>query len=326
MNKKDYYEVLGVNKNATPDEIKKAYRNQSKIHHPDKGGDTDKFKEISEAYEHLSDPNKKAKYDQFGHSDGYSQPNHGFDFESFFGKKEMVGNNINIILKLTLEEIFEGINKKYTYKRQVSCDVCSGEGGHNPITCNVCNGSGRTEKFFSTTFGYVSQTMECENCSGTGKTVKDVCVSCHGHGVKTVDEELNLQIPSGVQEGMTFPMKGRGHAIKNGKYGDLFITIQEIPHRVFTRVNNDLKMKLNLSFPQMVLGDKVTIETIGGSKIIIDIPPYSQQGDNLRAIKKGLNVFRGTDRGDLIISLNVSLPTRLDDDTKQQIEKLKNKV
>jgi molecular chaperone DnaJ len=330
MSKRDYYEVLGVSKNATAEEIKKAYRKLAKEHHPDKGGDETLFKEISEAYEVLTDSNKKVKYDRFGHDD--NRGNHddmfgGFNdiFGQYFRQRpiERVGENMTLTVKLTLEEIFEGVKKKYNYSRNVSCTDCSGHGGTEPQECTTCNGSGYIRHVTRTPFGFMEQTSDCHVCSGTGTTFKDECKTCKGQGLVKKQELVEVDIPTGIQDGMAFVMSGKGHGIKSGREGDLIIRISEIPHDKFTRVGSELKMKLKLQYHQLVLGGKVDINTIEGGTIRIPITEYSQVGQNLRIPFKGLRELNTDKRGDLIVSLDIDMPKTLDDSVKAVIIDLK---
>lgn len=331
MSKRDYYEVLGVDKNATADEIKKSYRKLAKEHHPDKGGDETLFKEISEAYEILSDSTKRSRYDQFGHNDNMGNHDDMFSgFQDMFGqffrqrqRAERVGENMTLTVKLTLEEIYGGVKKKYNYTRNVSCTDCSGHGGTDSQECSVCNGQGQIKQVSRTPFGFMEQVTDCHACSGTGTTFKNECKTCEGQGLVKKQELIEVDIPSGVQEGMAFVMSGKGQGVKSGREGDLIIRISELPHDNFTRTGSDLKMKLKLNFHQLVLGDKVEIKTIEGSTIRIPIAEYSQVGQNLRIPFKGLRELNTDKRGDLIVSLDIDMPKTLDDDLKSAIIDLK---
>ena len=332
MSKRDYYEVLGVNKNSTADEIKKAYRKLAKEHHPDKGGDETLFKEISEAYEILSDNDKKARYDRFGHLDdnrgNYDDMHSGFQdmFGQFFRQKqarERVGENMTLTVKLTLEEIFEGVNKKYNYTRNVSCSDCSGHGGYEPQECSTCSGSGHIKQVTRTPFGFMENITDCHVCSGTGTTFKNECKTCNGQGLVKKQELVEVTIPTGIQDGMAFVMAGKGYGIKSGREGDLIIRISELPHDKFTRIGSELKMKLKLQYHQLVLGGKVDINTIEGTTIRIPISEYSQVGQNLRVPFKGLRELNTDKRGDLIVSLDIDMPKTLDDSVKEVIIDLK---
>jgi molecular chaperone DnaJ len=337
MSKRDYYEVLGLSKTATADEIKKAYRKLAKEFHPDKNaGDKEaeeKFKEISEAYEHLSDENKKAKYDRFGHSGGNDtgfnpfrtrNPFSGFNpFGNDFTQTQRVGANMSLLLKLSLEEIFNGVKKTYKYTRNVSCHTCEGHGGTDVHECSTCNGSGSVTQVYNTPIGYVQQQSTCTICDGVGKTYKTKCNTCNGSGLEKKEETIEVEVPAGVQEGMTFVMSGKGHGVKSGIEGDLHIKVMELPHSVFTRNGADLKMNLKLSYPQLVLGDKVEIETIENSKIRISVPEGSDVGSNLRIPNKGTKIYGKEGRGDLIINLGVDIPKKPSDKLKSAIIDLK---
>lgn len=331
MSKKDYYEVLGVNKTASADEIKKAYRQLVKIHHPDKGGDESLFKEISEAYEVLSDNEKKSNYDRFGHTDNrgnYDDMFGGFKdmFGQFFRQRqniERVGENITLTVKLTLEEIYSGVKKKYNYIRNVSCSDCSGHGGSEPQECPVCKGTGHVRQINQTPFGFIENVTDCHACNGSGTTFKVQCNTCKGQGLTKKQELIEIDIPSGVLEGMAFVMNGKGQGIKSGREGDLIIRISELPHDIFSRVGSELKMKLKLQYHQLILGDKVEVDTIESGKIRIPISEYSQVGQNLRIPNKGLKELNTDRRGDLIISLDIEIPKTLDDGLKSIIIDLK---
>jgi len=330
MSKKDYYEVLGVDRNASDDDIKKAYRKLAKEYHPDKNPDNkeaeEKFKEISEAYEHLSDSDKKAKYDRFGHGGNNSNGNPFADFFRRRQKVDRVGQNMTLNVKLTLEEIHTGVKKTYKYKRHVHCNTCDGHGGTNVKTCTTCDGTGIQVIVMSTPVGYIHQQTTCETCNGNGETYEDICVSCSGSGVVLNEEIIDVDVPSGVLNGMVLAMNGAGHAAKNARYGDLHIRIVELQHELFTRNNEELKLNLKLSYPQLVLGDKVEVETIDGNKIRVSIPPYSEVGSNLRIVGKGLNSFQGGQRGDMIINLGVTIPKTLTENQREILEKLKNEL
>lgn len=338
MSKKDYYEVLGIKKGSSAEEIKKAYRKLAKEHHPDKGGDENLFKEISEAYETLSDPSKKENYDRFGHNKdfssggGFRNPFSGFrnpfyDSQSFDDRPmERVGSNMSLVLKLTLEEIHNGVKKTYKYNRNVSCKSCKGHGGEDMTTCKTCNGSGAIIHTINTPIGQIQQKVACNSCQGIGQTYTKVCKTCSGTGLKNVEETIEIEIPQGIQEGMVLFLEGKGAGIKSGVEGDLQIKIMELPHKVYTRSGSDLKMTLKLNYPQLILGDKVEIDTIDGSKIRISIPEHSDVGNNLRIPLKGTRLYGKDGRGDILITLGVEIPKVIDDDTKSLIIDLKEKL
>ena len=335
MSKKDYYEVLGLTKGVSQDEIKKAYRKLAKELHPDKGGDEDKFKEVSEAYEVLSNDDKKAKYDRFGHnSDNRGNPDDMFrGFHDVFGrhfnqghKQVRVGETLSLTVKLTLEEIFSGVNKNYNYNRNVSCTDCEGHGGTDPYDCPSCNGSGMVTSLTRTPMGVFQTTQPCPACDATGTKHRTPCNTCSGSGLTNIKETVELTVPAGIQNGMTFVMQGKGQGIKSGDNGDLHIKIIELPHKVFTRAGADLKMNLKLNYPQLVLGDKVEIDTIEGNKIRMSVPEYSDVGTNLRVPFKGVTVYGKDGRGDLIVTLSIEIPKKLGDDAKEAVINLKEKL
>lgn len=336
MSKKDFYEILGVKKDASQDEIKKAYRKKAIEFHPDKNPDDkeaeENFKLAAEAYEILSNTEKRNKYDRFGHTmeNGHHSPEDIFKhFHDMFGQKNgfttRVGKNIGITIQLTLEDIFTGINKTYNYNRNVSCSDCNGHGGTEPYDCPICNGSGIITQLTRTPMGVFQETKQCSSCNATGTKYKNGCNTCDSSGLVNVKETVDVTIPAGIQEGNVFVMEGKGEGVKSGSAGDLHIKIVELPHKVFSRVSADLKMNLKLTYPQLVLGDKVDIETIEGGKIRITIPEYSDVGTNLRIPFKGIKVYGKDGRGDLIINLNIIIPKNLDVDTKEAIINLKEK-
>jgi molecular chaperone DnaJ len=331
MSKKDYYEVLGLKKGATSDEIKKSYRKLAKEHHPDKGGSEDKFKEISEAYDTLSDSDKKNKYDRFGHSNGNQQGSPFGGRNHFRGgfhtqPQTIVGADMSLLVKLTLEEIFTGTKKTYKYNRKAKCGTCKGHGGEDIVDCSMCGGSGHVVNIYNTPMGQIQQVTTCTACNGIGNSYTKECKTCSGYGLVDTVENVEVDIPAGVIEGMTFVMSGKGHGVKGGNEGDLHIKIHEAPHKTYTRSGSDLKMNLKLSYPQLVLGDKIEIETIEGSKIRISIPEYSDVGNNLRIPYKGIKTYGKDGRGDLLITLGVYMPKSVDDEVKSIIIDLKEKL
>ena len=329
MAKRDYYEVLGLNKSATADEIKKSYRKLCKLYHPDKNNGSkeaeDKFKEVSEAYEVLSDNDKKVNYDRFGHNGSRMNRQSRYQHTNFT-RPHRTGNDMQLLVKLTLEEIHNGVKKTYKYKRNDKCADCNGVGGHDSHDCNDCGGSGIIVQTFNTPFGQISQQIPCYTCEGIGLTYDKQCTSCHGNGVKPTEETIEVEIPSGVVEDMVFVMSGKGHGIKGGDNGDLHIKIHELPHNTYLRSGNDLKMTLKLQYPNLILGGKVDIDTIDGGKIRMNIPEYSDVGSQLRIQNKGLKSFNSELRGDVLITLGVDIPKTLDDDTKALIIDLKEKL
>lgn len=331
MSKKDYYDVLGVKKNASEQEIKKAYRNLAKKYHPDKNPNDkeaeEKFKEVNDAYETLSDVDKKAHYDRFGHQNpNMGGRRGGFNPFSSFRKQERVGDDMNLLIKLSLEEIYTGVKKTYEYKRNGLCDSCNGKGGTNATSCPTCDGEGYLMQIFNTPMGQITNMIQCNACNTTGLIYETPCNTCNATGLVEKKEVVEIDIPHGVMDNMTFVMGDKGQGVKGGRYGDLHIKIMELPHKVYTRTsNNDLKMELKLSYSQLVLGDKIELETIDGSKVRFDIPEYSSVGSNLRLSNKGLKAFGQDNRGDLTVTLGIDIPKNIDEETRELIEKLKNK-
>jgi molecular chaperone DnaJ len=339
---RDYYEVLGLTKGANESEIKKAYRKLVMKHHPDKGGDETKFKEIAEAYETLSDPEKKSNYDRYGHAG--KNMNHrastggGFggmsmeDIMNEFGfstnpfgnaRKQKVGRDRQFNVRVTLEEINKGVSKSFKYKRNVPCNTCNGSGGKDVETCPSCNGKGFTIKQMITQMGVMNTQTTCQLCGGEGKIIKTPCSDCNGKGVRYVEESVSVDIPKGAQDGAGLQYAGMGDAIKGGHPGSLFIRITITPHKEFVREGNDLKYNLKLKYHQLILGDKVEVPTIDGGKIRVTIPEYSNIGDNLRVIGKGLPIMNTDNKGNMIIYLDMDIPTKVEGEELELIKKMK---
>jgi molecular chaperone DnaJ len=321
MDKRDYYEVLGVNKDASADEIKKDYRKLALKYHPDKNPDDASaeamFKEASEAYETLSNSEKKQAYDQFGHGGPRNM-------DGFYRQPQRTGGNLRLLVTITLEEAYTGTIKQEKYHRKINCDVCSGLGGTGKSTCNTCNGRGSLRQSIRTIVGMYETIVVCHDCDGIGSTYKDACGNCHASGLLSVQETVNVDIPSGIQDGMAFVMSGLGNSVRGGIAGDLIIGVKEQQHKTFTRNGNDLKMNVKLKYPQLVLGDKVDITTIDGSKIRVNIPEYSDVGANFKVSGKGMVPLRSSKRGDLIITLDLEVPKEISKEERSLIEQLKN--
>jgi molecular chaperone DnaJ len=365
MAKRDYYEVLGVPKNTSEDEIKKAYRKLALKYHPDKNpGDKEaekKFMEATEAYEILKDPEKRAKFDQFGHAAfeqgaGGGWPGGGFSggfgfdlsealraFMGDFGEDSSVsdmfgfgrggrksrsggvrGNDLQVRLKLTLEEICSGVTKTLKVRRKEPCDECNGTGSKsgNKGTCSQCNGSGRVRRVASSLFGQIVQESACPTCQGEGKVVKDPCRKCGGSGRKTGETTVSVDIPSGVAEGNYLNVTGKGDTgMHGGSPGDLIVLIQEEKHEIFERHGIDLLCTIKISFSEAVLGSSPTIPTVDG-KVSLKIPPGTQSEKIFRLAGKGLPVLHGTQRGDLMAKVHVETPTKLSHEQRELFEKL----
>lgn len=362
MEKRDYYEVLEVAKNATPEEIKKAYRKKAIQYHPDKNpGDKEaeeKFKEAAEAYEVLSNPDKRARYDQFGHAGmggasgfggagGFSMEDifsrfgdvfegaFGGGFSSFFGgggnrgggrRPVNRGTNLRVTVKLTLEEIANGTTKKIKVKKYVPCSACHGTGekdGNSSSTCPTCNGRGVQTRVMHTMLGQMQTSTTCSTCGGSGKVIKDKCTSCYGEGIVSGEETIELKIPAGVYEGMQLSMDGKGNAARHGGVnGDLLIAIQEVEHPELKRDGIDLIYNLYIGIPDAILGCSAEIPTIG-SKVKIKVEPGTQSGKILRLKGKGLPDINGYGHGDLLVRINVFIPNDVSKDDKKLLEQMR---
>ena len=356
MAKRDYYEVLGVDKNASANDIKKAYRKLAIQYHPDKNPDNkeaeEKFKEAAEAYSVLSDPDKKARYDQFGFEGvsgaggggGFSGGGMNFDdifsmFGDIFGGRggfsgfggfgggssapqKHRGNDLRVKAKLTLQEIANGTTKKFKLKKYVACTHCNGSGaeGNSYETCPECKGTGRIIRTQQSFFGMMRSEVACPHCSGEGKIIKNKCSHCHGEGIVLGEEVVEIQIPAGVVEGMQLSMRGKGNAGKrNGINGDLLIVIEEEKHPELIRDENDLIYSLLLDIPTATLGGFAEIPTIDG-KAKVTIDPGTQPGKVLRLRGKGLPTLNGYGKGDIVVNISVYIPEVLSKDEKKTIE------
>lgn len=358
MSKRDFYEILGVSKSANEAEIKKAYRQMALKHHPDKNpGDKqaeEKFKEAAEAYEILSDPEKKQRYDQFGHKgvgssasgghhmnmdDIFSQFGDIFGghnpFESFFGggggrggsqRTVNRGSNLRIKVKLTLEEIAHGVEKKIKVNKGVACSTCKGTGGQGTnafTTCNSCKGSGYVRRVSNTILGQMQTTSTCPTCNGEGQVITNKCKTCHGSGLQQGEEVITINIPAGVAEGMQLNVSGKGNAAERGGVpGDLLIVIEEINHAELQRDGDNLYYDLYLNFADAAIGTHVEVPTIDG-RVKIKIDQGTHSGKVLRLKNKGLPNINSYSRGDLLVNINVWTPQHLTADEKKIIEKLR---
>jgi molecular chaperone DnaJ len=355
MAKRDYYEVLGVSKAASPDDIKKAYRKIAIKFHPDKNPDDpsaeDKFKEAAEAYEVLSNPDKKQRYDQFGHQglngggyggggmnmeDIFSQfgdifGGSGSPFESFFGgggngRRVRKGSNLRIKLKLDLQEIANGVEKKIKVKRHITCDTCSGNGakdGSSLKNCTTCNGTGQQRKVVNTMLGQMVSTTTCGTCNGEGKIVTDRCDICVGEGRILQEEVIPIKIPAGVSEGMQLSMSGKGNVPpRGGVPGDLLIVVEEEEDPTLKRDGQNIIYDLYINFADAALGTTVEVPTIEG-KVKIKVDPGTQSGRILRLKGKGIKDINGYNRGDQLIHVNIWTPKQLSREETALLERLR---
>lgn len=356
MSKRDYYEVLGVEKNATDTEIKKAYRKVAIKFHPDKNPDNpgaeDKFKEAAEAYDVLSNPDKKARYDQYGHAGVGGAAGGGFggggmsmdDIFSHFGdifggggfggfggfggssgrKRVNKGSNLRIKVKLTLEEILKGAEKKVRVSKYINCDTCHGSGaeGNGRSTCNTCHGSGQVTKIVNSFLGQMQTATTCPQCGGEGEIITTKCKTCHGNGIVKGEEVITLNIPAGVSDGMQLSMSGKGNAAaRGGVPGDLIILIEEIPHDEIERDGMNLLHDHFVSFPDAALGTTIDIPSLEG-KARVKIAPGTQPGKVLRLKGKGLPDVNNYGRGDLLVTINVWVPKELIAPEREMLHKL----
>lgn len=333
---KNYYDILGVDKTATDKDIKKAYRKQSKMYHPDvnkEEGAEDKFKEVAEANEILSDKTKRENYDTYGDPKGRPPSPFGGAgvnsddiFSQFFGgnrnqqRSQPRGRDLRVNIKLSLEEVFSGVKKKFKYKKRKKCQPCNGEGGVTD-TCNQCGGNGIFKQVVNTPIGQMVQETTCPSCGGSGKLVKDPCKVCNGRGETTVEETLDIDIPRGLSDGEVMVAKGGGDFIRNGIVGDLILQIIELPHDKFRRSNLDLHHRLKLGYDTLVLGGSVEVDTIDG-KIRMAIKDGTSIGETLRVPGKGL--VKNNHKGDLLIETWLDIPKNPSKEYKEWVDNLKN--
>ena len=355
MAKRDYYDILEIQKNATEDEIKKAYRKMAIKYHPDKNPDDkkaeEKFKEAAEAYEVLSNTEKRQRYNQFGHAGvsgnaggGYSGGGMNMDdifsqFGDIFGgafgfgggnrsqggRRVMRGTNLRVKVKLNLNDIANGVEKKIKVNKHVGCHTCNGSGAKNGQydTCRQCNGTGVITRVQQTMLGAMQTQSACNACSGEGRIVKDKCNTCHGDGIVREEEIITINIPAGVAEGMQLSMSGKGNAApRGGINGDLLILVEEEEHPQLKREGSHLIYSLSISFPDAALGTNVEVPTVEG-KVKIKIDPGTQSGKVLRLKGKGLPDVNAYGRGDLLVEISIFTPTNLSNDEKKIVENLK---
>ncbi len=359
MEKRDYYEILEISRDASAEEIKKAYRKKALKFHPDRNpGDSQaeaNFKEAAEAYEVLRDPNKRSRYDQFGHAgvkngaaggggfgggmsmdDIFSQ--FGDIFEEFgfgggFGRgtrggrsrRVNRGTNLRVKVKLTLEEIATGVNKKIKVSKYVNCDTCKGSGakdGSSFQTCSTCNGMGQVTQVTNTFLGQMQTASTCPSCGGEGKTISKKCPSCAGNGIQKGEEVISIDLPAGVEDGMQLSVSGKGNAAARGGIpGDLIVLIEQKEHEHFTRDGNNILYNLYISFPEAVLGTSVNVPTLNG-KAKIKIEPGTQGGRILRLRNKGIPFLQAGARGDQLINVNIWTPQEVDKEEREVLEKM----
>ncbi len=357
---KDYYQILGVDRNASADDIKKAYRRLAHQHHPDKGGDEKKFKEINEAYQVLSDTEKKSQYDRFGNVFGggsAGQPGWGFgpgfDFESmrdkfgggfddidlgdifgemfgFGGRKQKDfkrGKDIEVDIEVSLESILKDQEKEISLYKLNKCSRCQGKGaepGSKINECFSCRGTGQVQQIHKTIFGSITRVTICPECGGEGSRPEKPCNVCKGEGRVKTEEKIKFFVPAGIDTNQVIKIEGMGEAgRKNGKGGDLYIRVFVKKHPIFKRKGDDLLMKESISFSQAALGDEVEISTLEGKKILLKVPSGTESGKILQISGKGIPHFSSYGRGNMYVTLVVKTPKKLSKKQKELLEKLK---
>ena len=357
MTKRDYYEILGISKNASSDEIKKAYRKAAVQHHPDKeGGDESKFKEISEAYEVLKDSQKRQRYDQFGHAGvggnggagggnpfgGFNGQNVNFDFgdggfgdifSQFFGggqsnnRGPRRGRDVEVSLQLSFEEAVFGVEEKIEIDIDDECSHCHGslaEPGYELKTCSTCKGAGQVNRVMNTIFGPIQQNATCENCSGRGKVPEKVCTVCRGKGTERRKKSITLKVPAGIDDGATIRLKDHGESAANGLKGDLYVHIRVKAHKKFTREGDIILSEQHIGMVEATLGTEVDIETVDGS-VRMKIPAGTQSGTDFKLSGHGVPNLRSDRRGPHIVSIIVDTPTKLSKKQKDLLEEFGGK-
>lgn len=360
MSKRDYYEVLGVGKNASADEIKKAFRRQAVQHHPDKeGGDETKFKELNEAYEVLKDPSKRQRYDQFGHAGvggnggaaggnpfaGYGGFGQGqevhFDFGdlglgdifgSFFGggggstrsQRQARGRDVETIVEITFEQAVFGTEADLNLNLEDTCKHCKGttvEPGHELKTCYECKGSGQVVSVTRTIFGNIQQATICPKCRGRGKIPEKVCTVCSGKGTQRRAQTIGLKIPAGIDDGATIRLREHGEAVANGPKGDLYVNIRVKPHKKFTREGDIILSEETIGMVEAALGTEINVETVDGP-VRMKIPAGTQSGTDFKLSEHGVPHLKGSTRGAHIVTIHVETPTKLTKRQKELLEEL----
>ena len=347
MAKRDYYELLGLSKSASADEVKKAFRKAAIEHHPDRGGDEAKFKEINEAYEVLKDPSKKQRYDQFGHAgvggnggggfEGYGGQgqNVNFDFgdlglgdifSSFFGggqgsggqqQRQTRGRDMEARVEISFKEAIFGTESTLSLHMEDNCEHCKGstvEPGHELKTCATCKGSGQVVTVSRTIFGNIQQATICPTCRGKGKVPEKVCSVCHGKGTQVKKQDIQLKIPAGIDDGATVRLREHGEAVANGPKGDLYVNIRVKSHKQFTREGDLILSNEHISMVEAALGTEIDVDTVDGP-VRMKVPAGTQSGSDFKLSNHGVPHLKGASRGAQIVSILVDTPTKL---SKQQ--------
>jgi molecular chaperone DnaJ len=356
MAKRDYYEVLGVSKDASADEIKKSFRRAAVEHHPDRGGDEAKFKEINEAYEVLKDSSKRQRYDQFGHAgvggNGGGNPFEGFGgygqgqemhfdfgdgglgdiFSSFFGgqqgrggARQARGSDIETNLEITFEQAIFGTETELNLNLDDTCEHCKGttaEPGHELKTCSTCKGSGQVVTVSRTIFGNIQQATVCPNCRGRGKVPEKTCSVCSGKGTQRKNQKISLKIPAGIDDGATIRLREHGEAVANGPKGDLYVNVRVKPHKKFTREGDLILSEEHVDMVDAALGTEIEVETVDGTKRM-KVPAGTQSGTDFKLSGHGVPHLRSTSRGSHIVTVVVDTPSKLSKKQKELLEELR---
>lgn len=358
MTKRDYYEVLGISKDASADEIKKAFRRAALKYHPDKdGGDEAKFKEANEAYEVLKDQQKRQRYDQFGHAGvggaagGGGSPFEGFGgfgngqgfefnfgdgglgdiFGSFFGgqsqqQRPRRGRDVETSIELTFEEAVFGVEKTIHLTLDDECSHCKGttvEPGYDMKTCETCKGAGQQVRIMNTMFGAIQQQVMCETCHGRGKVPEKACTVCHGKGTERKKQDITIKVPAGVDDGATIRLRDRGEAIADGAKGDLYVNLRVKPHKKFTREGDLILSDEHISMVDASLGTEIEVETVDGT-VRMKVPAGTQSGTDFKLSGHGVPHIRGSGRGAHIVSIVVDTPTKLTKKQRELLEQFEN--
>lgn len=355
MAKRDYYEVLGVGKDASADEIKKAFRRSAVEHHPDRGGDETKFKELNEAYEVLKDGEKRKRYDQFGHAgvggNGGGNPYAGFGggqgqnvnfdfgdlglgdiFSSFFGggggqqgqRRQARGRDVEAGVEISFEQAIFGTEVELALNLDDTCEHCKGttvEPGHELKTCDQCQGSGQVVSVTRTIFGNIQQASICPKCHGSGKVPEKVCSVCRGKGTQTKKQRIELKIPAGIDDGATIRLREHGEAIANGPKGDLYVNIRVKPHKKFTREGELILSEEHVDMIGAALGTEIDVETVDGP-VRMKVPAGTQSGSDFKLSSHGVPHLKGDSRGPQIVTIIVDTPTKLSKRQKSLLQEL----
>lgn len=350
---KDYYNILGVDKKATTEDVKKAFRKLAQKHHPDKGGDESKFKEITEAYSILSDDKRRREYDSYGQTfpGGGAGPG-GFDFNGFQngqftadfdisdlfgdlgdifggmrggGNRVRRGRDVSIDIEISFKDSIFGVKRTVLLNKVGTCDVCTGTGakkGTEMETCKTCNGAGKIHETRNSIMGSFTSVRACTECEGTGKIPKERCATCHGHGILKREQEIRIDIPNGINDGEMIRMPQQGEAVKGGTAGDLYIKVHVKPHAVFSKEGLNLVMDLPLKLTDALLGTTVSVTTIDDKVLEVKVPAMSKTEEILRIRGKGVTLQHG--QGDLMIRVSTTMPKKLSSKAKKAIEELKS--